>query len=97
MKDKQNFNSVSLTLGHEKNVLVLVIGRVDFDANKKNCGPQIITRYRLYLSIIDDQQTSLPLQKQVFSPILISKIRYYYVLPGLLRFLEMRNVFSSCT
>ena len=35
MKDKQNFNSESLTLGHEKNVLVLVIGLVDFDANKK--------------------------------------------------------------
>ena len=24
----------------KKNVLVLVIGRVDFDANKKKCGPQ---------------------------------------------------------
>ena len=28
-------------LGQEKNVLVLVIGRVDFDANKKNAGRKI--------------------------------------------------------
>ena len=27
-------------LGQEKKCLVLVIGRVDFDANKKKCGPQ---------------------------------------------------------
>ena len=41
-----------------KKVLVLVIGRVDFDGNKKKCGPQNITRHRLHLSIIDDQQSS---------------------------------------
>ena len=28
------------SLARKKNVLVLVIGRVDFDANKKKCGPQ---------------------------------------------------------
>ena len=27
-------------LGQEKNILVLVIGWVDFGANKKKCGPQ---------------------------------------------------------
>ena len=40
----------------KKNVLVLVIGRVDFDANKKNAGRQIREKYRvryfLHLSII---------------------------------------------
>ena len=30
----------------EKNVLVLVIGRVDFDANKKNAGRKINTTLR---------------------------------------------------
>ena len=39
-------------LGQEKKVLVLVIRRVDFDANKKNCGPQNITRHRFHLSNI---------------------------------------------
>ena len=39
-------------LGQEKKVLVLVIGRVDFDANKKKCGPQNITRHRFHLSNI---------------------------------------------
>ena len=38
------FNLFLMVLFQDKNVLVLVMGRVDFDANKKNCGPQIITR-----------------------------------------------------
>ena len=54
-----------------KKVLILVIGRVDFDR------PQNITRHRLHLSIIDDQQSSWPLQKHVVSLILTSKMRYY--------------------
>ena len=73
--------------------MVLVIGRLDFDTNKKNCGPQNITRHRLHLSIIDDQKSSSPLQKHVVSPILTSKVRYYYVLPGMLRFLEHKKCF----
>ena len=32
-----------INLGQEKNVLVLVIGRVDFDANKNNAGRKINT------------------------------------------------------
>ena len=44
-------------LGQEKNVFVLVIARVDFDSNKKNCRPQNITRHRFHLSIIDDQRS----------------------------------------
>ena len=54
---------VSLIRPGKKRVLVLVIGRVDFDANKKKCGPQNITRHRekyrvwyfRHLSIIDDR------------------------------------------
>ena len=42
----------------KKNVLVLVIGRVNFDANKKNCGLQNMTRHCFLLSIVDDQQSS---------------------------------------
>ena len=37
-------------LGQEKNVLVLVIGRVDFDANKKNSGRKINMTPRKILS-----------------------------------------------
>ena len=47
----------------KKRVLVLVFGRVDFDANKKKCGLQNVTRHREkyqvwyfhHLSIIDDR------------------------------------------
>ena len=41
LKVPVDFLSKSTALGQEKNVLVLVIGRVDFDANKKKRGPQI--------------------------------------------------------
>ena len=50
-------DNIIIIKARKKNVLVLVIGWVDFDANKKTFGPQNITRHRLQLSIINDQQT----------------------------------------
>ena len=36
----------------------------------KKCGPQNITRHRLHLSMIDNQQSSSQLQKHIVSPII---------------------------
>ena len=41
-----NLIQLPYMLGQEKNVLVLVIGRVDFDANKKNADRKINTTPR---------------------------------------------------
>ena len=75
-----------------KNVSVLVIGRVDFDANKKNAGRKI-TQDTVFTCQTSTINSFRPIQKHVVTPILTSKIRYYYVLPALLCFLEYGKCF----
>ena len=81
-------------LGQEKNALVVVIGRVDFDANKKMQA----TKYNKTLSSPVNHRRSTEFLTitetcRYFTPMLTSKIRYYYVLHGLLRFLEHGKCF----